>query len=173
MSVTTNVSDWNLLYTIFQNYEAYSYTKPYRKACDGRGAYFALRQSYLGVNNVDKLANDHETHFEALEYTLTRHVVGTSRSMSTSMLSFIISRRTSNAMVIPAGINESSRVRKLVKGIKTNKLDSAKTRIMTLSEISSANHQLQRFHNGHTDNSRSAQPVVSTRSFGVRLPNMS
>ena len=34
---------WNLLYTIFQNHEAYSYMKPYRKACDGRGAYFALK----------------------------------------------------------------------------------------------------------------------------------
>jgi hypothetical protein len=79
------------------------------------------------------MANDLETQFETIEYTHETRRWNFEKYVNKHVELYNISEDLK--FYGYPGINEASRVRKLMKGIKTNKLDSAKTRIMTDPEI--------------------------------------
>ena len=124
---------WDLLYSIFQDHAAYQYMKPFKRARDGRGAYFALRDHYLGPNNVNNMATDLESQFESLSYTQETRRWNFEKYVNKHVELYNIAEDLK--LHGYSGMDETSRVRKLVNGIKTDKLDSVKTRIMSDPDI--------------------------------------
>ena len=48
---------WDLLSSLLGESDASEVIKPFKDKCDGRGAYFAVWNHYLGPNNVDHMTN--------------------------------------------------------------------------------------------------------------------
>jgi hypothetical protein len=107
--------------------------KPFKRARDGRGAFFALRDHYLGPNNVNNMATDLESQFEGLSYTQETRRWTFEKYVNKHVELYNIAEDLKQHGY--AGMDETSRVRKLVNGIKTDKLDSVKTRIMSDPQI--------------------------------------
>ena len=119
---------WDILYSIMIGHPSYGHIKGFRQAKDGYEAYTALRRHHLGENTVGTMAADVESQFASLSYTnegrrwnfekyVTKHVELQAQAKDLVQYGY-------------AGFDEASRVRKLIAGIKTNKLDSVKAAIL-------------------------------------------
>ncbi len=51
---------WDLLCSLLDLTDAVTVIKPFKAKCDGRGAFLAVWDHYLGPNNVDHMANEAE-----------------------------------------------------------------------------------------------------------------
>ena len=120
--VADNKRVWEILYKIFNNTPSYEYMKVASKGKDGRRAYQALKEHYLGANNTNLLAAKYEKEIGDLSYT------GDKRRWS---LEKYINKHVEYYNILNglkahgyAGIDTASRVRKLLNGIKCKDLES-------------------------------------------------
>ena len=107
--------------------------KPHKKSRDGRGAFMALYNHYLGPNNVDNMAGTAEKTLANLvyrgqssRYGIEQHVLG--HKAAHVMLEGLMDHGYQ-------GIDERSKVRYLMDSIKTMKLDAPKAQIMASPEL--------------------------------------
>jgi hypothetical protein len=115
--------------------DANAVIKPLKDKCDGRGAYLAIWNHYLGPNNVDHMANEAEKilatsryHAETRTYTFEKLVLTHLKAHS------ILASLVEHGYV---GIDERSKVRHLMDSIKTKTLDAAKAQIMANANLRS------------------------------------
>ena len=107
--------------------------KPFKKSRDGRGAFLALWNHYLGPNNVDHMAGGAEKVLANSSYK--------GQSSRYGIEQHIIIHKGAHAILEGlvdygyTGIDERSKVRFLNESIKTTKLDAAKAQIMASSEL--------------------------------------
>jgi hypothetical protein len=120
--VTDNKRVWEILYKIFNNTPSYEYMRSASKGKDGRKAYQALKEHYLGANNTNLLAAKYEKEIGDLSYT------GDKRPWT---LEKYINKHVEYYNILNglkphgyAGIDTASHVRKLLNGIKCRDLDS-------------------------------------------------
>ena len=106
------------------------YVKTFQRARDGRGAFLALRDHYLGPNNVDNMDSQAEKKLTMTTYTgerccwtFEKHVTLHKDQHS------ILERLTKHGY---AGIDEQSKVRYLLDGIKTDDLNVIKGQILAM-----------------------------------------
>ena len=59
---------WDLLCSVLSETDANTVIKPYKDKTDGRGAYLAVWDHYLGPNNVDYMANKAEKTLATSRY---------------------------------------------------------------------------------------------------------
>jgi hypothetical protein len=113
---------WSILFSIFNDHPSYAHIQSSRRTKEGYGAYNALRQHYLGEDAVKNMAAEMEAEWNRLMYTgkgrlwnfekyVTKHVELYAQDLERFGY---------------AGIDDSSRVRRFMVGIKTNKLDHAR-----------------------------------------------
>jgi hypothetical protein len=120
---------WELLSAICRDSDCWTYLKTAQRTKDGRLAYRSLYDHYLGPNNVDNLATMAERRLSSLTYN------GETRRWDFEKY---VRNQVDQHLVLEAltefgysGIDERSKVRHLMDGIKTDALDSVKTRIMS------------------------------------------
>jgi predicted ribosome quality control (RQC) complex YloA/Tae2 family protein len=65
---TDNKRVWALIHELTRNHKCYTYIKSFARARDGRAAYLALRDHYLGMNNVNRLASGAENMLHTARY---------------------------------------------------------------------------------------------------------
>jgi hypothetical protein len=115
---------WDILFSIFNDHPSYAHIQSLRRTKDGYGAYNALRQHYLGEDAVENMAAEMEAEWNRLRYTgegcrwnvekyVTKQVELYAHAQDLKRFGY-------------AGIDASSRVRRFLVGIKTNKLDHAR-----------------------------------------------
>lgn len=124
---------WELLSSICREHECWTYIKPAQRSQDGRRAFLALFNHYLGPNNVDNMASAAERKLETTAYNGEKKRWNFERYVRTqvdqhSILEGLVEHGY-------AGIDERSKVRHLTNGIKTDKLDSVKTQIMASAAL--------------------------------------
>jgi hypothetical protein len=98
---------------------------------DGPAAFYSLRQHYLGVNNVNNMATKLEAEFEAPEtrrWNFEKYV-GTHVELYNTAQDLVAYGY--------AGIDNTSRVRKLLNGIKTDTLDAVRNQVMSDQALAS------------------------------------
>jgi hypothetical protein len=121
---STNKKLWVILFSIFNDHPSYAHIQSLRRTKDGYGAYNALRQHYLGEDAVENMAAEMEAEWNRLRYTgegcrwnvekyVTKQVELYAHAQDLKRFGY-------------AGIDASSRVRRFLVGIKTNKLDHAR-----------------------------------------------
>ena len=119
---------WDYMSNICGAHECWIYIKPAQRARDGRLAYQLLFNHYLGPNNVGNMASAAETKLASTMYNgeKKRFNWETYVRIHTEQHSVLNGLREYGY----AGIDDNSKVRILMKGIKTNDLDAVKTQIL-------------------------------------------
>jgi hypothetical protein len=124
---------WELLYSLLDLTDAVTVIKPFKAKCDGRGAFLAVWDHYLGPNNVDHMANEAEKTLSSSRY----HTEGRTFNFEKLVLMHLKAHIILEGLVELGyvGINERSKVRHLMESIKTKALDAAKAEIMANAEL--------------------------------------
>ena len=109
--------------------ECWSYVHPDQHTRDGCLAYTGLEGHYLGVNNVDNMSTAAERKLQTTSYTGEQRRWSFEKYVKIHVDQHdILQGLTVHGY---AGIDNRSKVRHLVAGIKTPTLDSVKTQIMS------------------------------------------
>jgi len=130
--VTNREKVWDIMAKITRDHACWTYVKPAQRNRDGRAAYKALYDHFLSPNNVDNMAAEAETTLKSTSYN------GEQRRWNFEKFVNLHKQQHSilEGLVLHgyAGIDERSKVRHLLDGIKTDKFDSVKTQIMSNAE---------------------------------------
>jgi hypothetical protein len=66
--MTNNKRVWTLIHKLASNHKCYTYIKGFARVQDGRAAFLALHDHYLGINNVNRLASGAEHMLHTAHY---------------------------------------------------------------------------------------------------------
>ena len=120
---------WEKLSSLTRNHECWTYVRPGQKHRDGRLAFQGLKGHYLGANSVDNMSSKAEKLLQTTTYSGDRRRWNFERFVRIHVDQHQILRNLTDHGY--AGIDERSKVRHLLNGIKTKDLDPVKTRIMS------------------------------------------
>ena len=126
---------WELLSDITREKECWTYVRPAQKTRDGRMAFERLKGHYLGQNNVDNMSSKAEHTLTTTSYTGEKRNWNFEKYVRTH-----VDQHSILEGLVPfgyAGIDERSKVRHLLNGIKTSTLDNVKTRILSDANLRS------------------------------------
>ena len=102
----------------------WTYVCPTQHTCNGRLAYRALKNHYLSPNNMNHQANEAEAKLKDSSYHGEKHRWNFEKYVCMHQDQHMILQGLVEHGY--AGIDECSKVHRLLDGIKTNKLDTAK-----------------------------------------------
>ena len=128
-----NIKVWELLSGLKHKHTCWMYVKPFQCARDGRGAFLALQNHYLGPNNVDNMASLTEKKLAMTTYT------GEHRRWTFEK--YVKLHKDQHSILEGltehgyAGIDERSKVRYLLDGIKKDDLNVIKGQIMATAAL--------------------------------------
>ena len=120
---------WDIISRITREHSSWTYVKPAQCTRDGRMAYNGLYLHYLGPNNVDNMATMAEDKLKNTVYNGEQRrwdfekYINVHKQQHSVMEGLVEHGYT--------GIDPRSKVRYLLDGIKTDKFDAVKTRIMS------------------------------------------
>jgi hypothetical protein len=119
---------WDIMSNICGKHSCFVYIKPDLRTRNGRDAYMLLCDHFLGPNNVGNMARAAENKLTGALYN------GEKKRFAWETYVRIHTEQHSVLNVLKdyvyAGIDDSSKVRHLLKGIKTTELDVCKTQLM-------------------------------------------
>lgn len=127
--ITNREKVWEIIAKITRDQSCWTYVKPAQRTRDGRMAFDGLYKHFLGPNNVDNMATMAEDKLKSTVYNGEQRrwdfekYVNVHKSQHSIMEGLVEHGYT--------GIDPRSKVRYLLDGIKTDKFDSVKTRIMS------------------------------------------
>ena len=116
---------------ICENNPAYVYMKPAVKPWNGRVAFHLLYQHYLGKSAVDQLITKAEAKLSTLAYSGkdSRHWTFKTHVSQHALIDTLISRG------LYLSIDDTSKVRYLLTGLKDPCVEAVKSQILTLSDL--------------------------------------
>jgi hypothetical protein len=120
---------WQTISEVCRDDKCWTYVKPFQRSRDGRGAYQALHTHYLGANHVNNMASIAESKLAQATYYGEKRRYNFESYISTLNEQFQVLNNLRRYGY--AGIDESSKVRRLNSGIKTDKLNAPKAQIMS------------------------------------------
>jgi hypothetical protein len=150
-----NMKLWEVLHKIFQATPCYQYMKTFSKAKDGRGAYLALKSQYLGPNNANNMAQATTTKLDQLRYTGENRRWNMQRYVTAHVECYNILDGLKEYGF--SGMDEATRVRKFVTGIKTDKLDAIRAAILANPSLSF--DKVTRLYKDHIAMTQSLNPT--------------
>jgi hypothetical protein len=120
---------WTLLAELTSDHKCWTYMKPYSRTRDGRGAFLSLKGHYLGINSVNAMASKAETKI--------RDAVYTKETKRWNFESYVSTHKDQHQILQQLeedhgykGMDDGTKVRFLLAGIKTNSLDTIKAQIL-------------------------------------------
>lgn len=118
-----------------RDHECWSYVRPAQRTRDGRVAFFGLKGHYLGINNVDNMSAEAEKKLSTTTYAGEQRRWNFEKYVKVhvdqhAILQGLVEHGYS-------GIDERSKVRHLLAGIKSAALDPVKTRILSDANLRS------------------------------------
>ena len=120
---------WDIIASITRDKDAWTYVRPAQKTRDGRAAFNNLYEHFLGPNNVDNMATSAENKLQSTVYNGEQRRWDFERYVNVHKQQHAILEGLVDHGY--AGIDKRSKVRYLLEGIKTDKFDAVKTRIMS------------------------------------------
>jgi hypothetical protein len=119
---------WEIMSNICGKHSCFVYIKPDVRTRNGRDVYMLLFDQFLGPNNVGNMASEAETKLTSTIYNgeKKRFTWETYVSIHTEQHSVLNGLKYYGY----TGIDDSSKVCHLLKGIKTAELDVCKTQVM-------------------------------------------
>ena len=127
--LTNREKVYEIIVKITRDHPCWTYVKPAQRTRDGRMADLGLNQHFLGPNNVDNMATMAEDKLKSTVFNGEQRrwdfekYINVHKSQHSIMEGLVEHGYT--------GIDPCSKVRSLLDGIKTDKFDFVKTRIMS------------------------------------------
>jgi hypothetical protein len=119
---------FEMIASITREHDCWTYVKPAQRRRDGRQAFLAMWNHYLGPNNVDNMASMAERKMTSTTYTGEKKRWNFEKYVKVHMDQHqVIENLMEHGH---AGIDERSKTRWLLDGIKTEELDVVKTQIL-------------------------------------------
>jgi hypothetical protein len=119
---------WYAMSNICGNHYCFVYSKPSLRTKNGKDAYMLLFDHFLGPNNVGNIASAAETNLTGTLYN------GEKKRFTWETYVWIRTEQHSVLIGLAdygySGIDDSSNIRHLIKGIKNAELDVCKTQVM-------------------------------------------
>ncbi|KAI2512366.1 hypothetical protein MHU86_2028 [Fragilaria crotonensis] len=126
---------WDIVSRITRKEAAWTYVKPAQKTRDGRLAYQGIYAHYLGPQHVDNMATMAEDKLKNTVYNGKQRRWDFEKYVNVHKQQHsVLEGLTEHGHV---GIDPRSKVRYLLDGIKTDKFDAVKTRIMSEERLRS------------------------------------
>jgi hypothetical protein len=155
-----------ILLNIFQNTPAYTYIERFERKRDGRGAYWALFDHYLGQHQVTHMVSKALHALETLQYTgekkdynwekhVNRHV------RNHNVLDSMVGRGDFR------GLGESQKIRKLLDGIHCPPLEFMKATILGQPDVYKTFHKASMLFGDYIQHNKSHLSVTPSPSAGV------
>ena len=162
-----NVTVWEKISALTHSHECWKYVWPTQRTCNGCMAYRALKNHYLGLNNMNHQANEAEAelkdssyHGEKCHWNFKKYVQ--MHQDQHTILQSLVQHGY-------AGIDERSKVRHLLDGIKTNNLDTAKGQIWASPALQNNFNDCVTLFQDFINNKRTATTRTSTiASIGTK-----
>jgi hypothetical protein len=116
-----------------QVHECWTYVKPAQHTMDGRNAFFLFWYHFLGPNNVDNMALEAEAKLGVVSYTGERkkwtwekyvHIQAEQHAVLNGLTDYGYYR-----------IDNGTKVRKLIDGMKTGTLDTVKSAVLAIPAL--------------------------------------
>lgn len=122
-----NTKVWQQLHAYLHGTDMYTHIKAFSRAKDGRGAYLNLNNVVLGRSKVDNIMTDAENRLKNTYYTGERRRFNIEKFIKVHIEAHNDIQKCNEASngTIPL-MDEGSKVRKFLDGIRTTKLDAAK-----------------------------------------------
>lgn len=125
---TDNHRVFELLASLTRDKDCWTYVRPSQRTRNGRLAYMALYDHYLGPNNLDHMASQAEGKLKSTRYYGEKKRWNFEKFARVHVEQHTILEGL--ALHGHAGIDERSKVRHLLDGIMTKDMDSVKTQVM-------------------------------------------
>ncbi len=126
---------WELISEITRDHDCWTFVRPAQRTRDGRLAFLGLKGHYLGVNMVDIMSSLAEKKLRTTIYTGERRRWNFEKYVKIHVDQHVILEGLVEHGY--AGIDPRSKVRYLVDGIKTTKLDTIKSQILATPALRS------------------------------------
>jgi hypothetical protein len=124
-----NKKVWDVLSDIFRNSPSWQYMKPFAKANDGRGAFLALYNFYLGPNNTNNLAAAAEAELDSLKYVGEKRRYNFEKYVNAHVSVFNVMEDLKEHGY--QGIDKGTRVRRFLAGIHCRDLEHLKAQCVS------------------------------------------
>jgi hypothetical protein len=124
---------WTMIEKVTRDHACRTYIRAAASTRDGRMAYELLDQHYLGANNVDIMSSKAEHLLKTLSYNGETHHWDFEKFVHRHVEQHMVL-----ASLIPhgyAGLDDHSKVRHLLDGIKTDKLDAVKNQVLSTPSL--------------------------------------
>ena len=127
--LTDRETVWNKIADLTRTLPCWTYVKPAQRTRDGRAAFLALKNHFLGENVIDTFASSAEAKLANLTYNGETRRWNFEKYASAHLEQHTVLEEL-HAQGRHAGIDERAKVRHLMDGVKTSKLDTVKTSIL-------------------------------------------
>jgi hypothetical protein len=151
-----NKAVWLKIAAMTREKECWTYVRTFQRKQDGRSAYWALYDHYLGEHNVDTMSGHAEHKLLNTAYHREKR-----RWNFESYVRVHVNQHAILEGLVEfgySGIDERSKVRYLISGIKTTALDSVKTNVMASAVLRNDFHATAGLYKDFIDQMKTTQP---------------
>jgi hypothetical protein len=124
-----NEKVWRFMNQMFYTTDNGTIIQPFLKKCDGRGAYLALKNYHLGPNNTNNMASKVESELSKLKYTGEKRRYNFDSYVKGHIRCHTVMKDLMKYGY--SGIDDHTKVRRLLEGIHNRQLEACETRVMT------------------------------------------
>ncbi len=128
-----NIAVFNKLSELMREKDCWTYMRSATRTRDGRMAFRNLKEHYLGRNNVDHLASQAERKLQNTTYSGEARRWNFEKYVRTHVEQHTILEELTRHGY--SGIDDRSKVRYLVDGIRTSSLDSVKAQVYASADL--------------------------------------
>ena len=127
---------WDLISGWTRDTECWVHVKPFQRRRNGREAYLALYNHYLGINTVNNQARTAESKLDKLEYKSEQRRWGLEKYMQAFKKQYEILKNLEDMEGSTySAPDEGTMVRKFIDGVKSNSFDACKAQVMAQPEM--------------------------------------
>jgi hypothetical protein len=124
---------WHILHSMFKGSLSYTHMKSFAKTTDGRGAYLALYDYYLGTSNTQNISCKAEALLDKLRYTGESKQYNFHKYATQHKECHIVLNNLKDFGY--SGIDEASKVRCFMDGIQFKPLETCKSQIFATAAL--------------------------------------
>ena len=159
---------WDLIAGWVRDTECWIHVKPFQRRRDGRGAYLAIYNHYLGVNTVNNQARAAEARLNKLEYKSEGRRWGLEKYIQQFKKQYEILRNLEEMDGSTySAPDEGTMVRKFIDGVKNSSFDACKTQVMSQPEMGTDLERVFNLYKDFLSQSKASNTTLNVSRVGT------
>ena len=163
---------WDLIAGWVRDTECWIHVKPFQRRRDGRGAYLAIYNHYLGVNTVNNQARTAEAKLNKLEYKSEGRRWGLEKYIQQFKKQYEILRNLEEMEGSTYSAPDAgTMVRKFIDGVKNGSFDACKTQVMSQPEMGTDLERVFNLYKDFLSQSKASNATLNISRVGTAPQN--